>query len=241
MTSLSSSHAHRRGQHPPSVHSDRFYVLLQGAVVGCGVPAVWQQCPQAHEHAAVAKKLLAVDVSISGQGSTQPCNYPVLGDNIRNPVGRYRVAGGGCSGAAVAVARGEADLALGTDCLGSVRMPAACLGVYGFVCTPGVVSAFVPSSVPNSSRTDAADAANPQSNGTAVPARRSSSNSMEIVGLICSDLGLMCDVASYLGLPGRRELRHEMTQVIVAEDLFQLCEPELAPGRMPVPKLVASL
>lgn len=209
-------------------------LCFQGAVVGCGVPKVWLQCPQAHEHAAIVRKLLAVGISISGQGSTQPCNYPVIGDNIRNPVGRYRVAGGGSSGAAVAVAQGEADLAVGTDWLGSIRMPAACLGLYGFVFTPGAAGAFDQSSAVNSSR--AGDAADSHSSDAAKNARCRSNTSgigidcVENLGLICADLGLMCRVASFLALPGTANLRHELTQVVVAEDLFQLCQPELAPG-----------
>ncbi|HBX6198995.1 amidase [Klebsiella quasipneumoniae] len=43
-----------------------------------------------------------------------------------------RVAGGSTSGGAVAVALGLADLALGTDTSGSVRIPAAYCGVSGF-------------------------------------------------------------------------------------------------------------
>jgi hypothetical protein len=37
-------------------------------------------------------------------------------------------------------------------------------------------------------------------------------------------------VSSCLGVPGAANLRHEVTQVVVAEDLFQLCEVEMSPG-----------
>jgi aspartyl-tRNA(Asn)/glutamyl-tRNA(Gln) amidotransferase subunit A len=56
-----------------------------------------------------------------------------------DPAGE-RVAGGSTSGGAVAVAIGLADVALGTDTSGSVRIPAAFCGVVGFRPSRGVFS-----------------------------------------------------------------------------------------------------
>ena len=50
------------------------------------------------------------------------------------------IPGGSSSGSAVAVANGTADVAIGTDTAGSIRVPSACCGIAGLKTTFGLIS-----------------------------------------------------------------------------------------------------
>src|SRR6202007_2244801 len=56
-----------------------------------------------------------------------------------NPLDPALIPGGSSSGSAVAGAPGEADVALGSDTGGSIRIPAACCGITGLKTSYGRV------------------------------------------------------------------------------------------------------
>ena len=61
---------------------------------------------------------------------------------VRNPLGEELSAGGSSGGSAVAVKAGDADIALGTDTGGSIRLPAAYTGTVGYKPSYGMLSRF---------------------------------------------------------------------------------------------------
>lgn len=99
----------------------------------------------ATENAAVVDRLLQAGYRIVGKTNMHELAFGTTGINAwtGTPVNhRYPdyVPGGSSSGSAVAVAAGLANVTLGTDTGGSIRIPAACCGVYGFKPSFGRVS-----------------------------------------------------------------------------------------------------
>lgn len=96
----------------------------------------------ATRHAWAVQALLDAGATFVGRTITVEMALGMSGDNIhygmpKNPAAPDRVPGGSSCGSASAVGGGLADLALGSDTGGSVRIPASYCGTYGLRPTHG--------------------------------------------------------------------------------------------------------
>jgi amidase len=112
---------------------------------GAGNPD-WLNTHAPAEHTAESiQRLLSQGARLTGTTQTDEIMYSLNGENFHygtpvNPKAPDRIPGGSSSGSAVVVSAGLVDFALGTDTGGSVRIPAAYCGIYGFRPTHGLVS-----------------------------------------------------------------------------------------------------
>jgi amidase len=117
---------------------------LEGVRTGAGNPEYRDDARPATAHAAALQRLLDAGASVIGKAISDEFAYSLAGTNSHygtphNPAAPGRVPGGSSSGSASAVALGLADLGLGTDTGGSVRVPASYCGLYGLRPTHGRV------------------------------------------------------------------------------------------------------
>jgi len=88
--------------------------------------------------------LLSAGAEFCGKTITDELAYSLNGQNIHygtpeNPITPDRLPGGSSSGSAVAVSSGMADIGLGTDTGGSIRVPSSYNGLFGLRPTHGVI------------------------------------------------------------------------------------------------------
>jgi len=154
---------------------------VAGSVTTGGCPAVAATTPWAKTDAACVELARNAGLHVIGKTNLHELCHGGSGINEHygtpvNPCDRLRVPGGSSSGSAVAVATGAADVALGTDTSGSVRIPAAACGVAGLKTTHGLVpmSGILPLAP-----------------------------SLDSVGLLTPDIGSLHEAATWL-IPGLR-------------------------------------
>jgi len=118
---------------------------LEGFAVGAGNPARLAGAALETTTAAAPAALLAAGASVAGIVRTDEFAYSLAGTNAHygtppNPRAPGRISGGSSSGSASAVSLGQADVGLGTDTGGSIRVPAAYQGLCGIRTSHGAVS-----------------------------------------------------------------------------------------------------
>jgi amidase len=109
---------------------------VAGQRIGAGSPAYLAAAPVQAAHAAAVASLLGAGAAVRGLARTDEFAYSLTGTDghtgiAPNPRAPGRVPGGSSSGSSSAVSSGHADIGLGTDTGGSIRVPAAYQGLYG--------------------------------------------------------------------------------------------------------------
>src|SRR5438874_6165699 len=117
-------------------------VDVEGVPTTAGSRAVERNAKPAERDAACLKGFRAAGARLMGKTNLHELAVLPLGINPWfgtpvNPLDAALIPGGSSSGSAVAVATDEADVAIGSDTGGSVRIPSACCGVAGLKTTFG--------------------------------------------------------------------------------------------------------
>ena len=117
-------------------------IAVAGVPMANGSATVEGYVPR--EDATVVTRLLAAGATIAGKATCEELcfdggSHTAHTGPVRNPWNREKSAGGSSSGSAALVAAGEADMAIGGDQAGSIRMPSSFCGTVGHKPTHGLV------------------------------------------------------------------------------------------------------
>jgi len=117
---------------------------IEGHRTGFGHPDWLSNHPPAQRTAVAVKRLLAAGADMVGRTHCDEVCYSLTGENVHygTPVNVNApgcIPGGSSNGSAAAVAGGLVDFAIGSDCGGSVRIPASYCGILGMRPTWGRV------------------------------------------------------------------------------------------------------
>ncbi|HEY1051731.1 MAG TPA: amidase, partial [Prosthecobacter sp.] len=134
------------GSKPPLRVAVKDLIDIQGVVTTAGSEYIAKTARPAEKDAKCLQIIRERNIPIVGKTNLTEMAVTVSGENSyfgtpenRFPGRREFIPGGSSSGSAVAVKYGMADVALGTDTAGSIRVPAACCGVWGLKTTFGLV------------------------------------------------------------------------------------------------------
>ncbi|OWV87624.1 amidase [Rhizobium sp. R635] len=153
--------------------------------------------------APLVRTLLDAGACFVGKTNTDELAYSLVGGNIHfgmpiNPGNPDLIPGGSSSGSAVAVAAGLADIGLGTDTSGSIRLPAAVNGLVGWRPTHGSLD---------------------------TRRLRPLAPSFDVPGFMTRSLEPIAEVMSTLGMPATNE--HPLS-ILIVEDIFETLDDAVA-------------
>jgi amidase len=189
---------------------------VAGHVTGCGNPDWAASHAPAARSAAAVERLLAAGATLAGKTVTDEISLGLLGRNRHfgapiNPRAPDRYTGGSSSGSAAAVAGGLADIALGSDSGGSMRVPASFCGLYGIRPTHGAVP---------------------------VEGLMTQSPSFDTAGFFACDADLFARVGDVL-LPSAPP--EEIDEILIAEDAFAHADAEVREALRPAVERVKAV
>ena len=182
---------------------------IEGRRTGFGNPTWLETHAAAGSTASVVQALLDAGANLAGKTLTDELAYSLTGENLHygtplNPAAPDRVPGGSSSGSASAVAAGLVDFALGTDCGGSVRLPASYCGILGIRPTLGRIpmDGIVPFSA-----------------------------SFDVIGWFARDAARLESVGQVLF--GETERPRAPRRLVIAEDAFELVDEKVRDALRP--------
>jgi len=189
---------------------------IAGHRTGNGHPRWLETHPPAKHTASAVVRLLAAGARLVGKTYCDEMTYSINGENVHygtpvNPRAPGRIPGGSSSGSASAVSGGLVDFALGTDCGGSVRIPASYCGIYGIRTSHGLVPA-----------------------DGVVPLAKS----FDTVGWFACTAGLMQRVGTVL-LPPARQFAPR--RLLIAADAFAALDSDINAALTPAVKKVTGM
>lgn len=118
---------------------------IQGLATGAGNPTWLSTHDVPTKTSPLVQILLDNGATLIGKTQTDELAYSLNGNNMHygtalNATAPERLTGGSSSGSASAVAQDLADIGLGSDTGGSIRVPASYCGLYGLRTTHGLLS-----------------------------------------------------------------------------------------------------
>jgi amidase/aspartyl-tRNA(Asn)/glutamyl-tRNA(Gln) amidotransferase subunit A len=177
---------------------------IKGEKNSAGNPAWLAHAKQAKTTASALNTLMLQGCKFTSFTHTDELAYSLEGNNIHygcaeNPILAGHACGGSTMGSAAAVASKQADIGLGTDTGGSIRIPASYCGLYGIRPSHDVIKTdgLIPLAPP-----------------------------FDTIGWLTSSAEILERVGNVL-LPNQHQ--HQIDTILIYEPLFDLIDKELQP------------